>query len=72
MITTILVFLITVLGLLTIAGGVWSLVHLWNQRKRIRIPLRYYGMALGTICGGFAMLGAAQTLRLLLAILAEV
>jgi sulfite exporter TauE/SafE len=37
LITTILSILIAILGLLMIAGAVWSLVHLWNQRKLIRI-----------------------------------
>jgi hypothetical protein len=71
MITSVLVFLIVILGLILIASGVWGFVHLWNQRKRIRIPLRYYGMAVGMICGGVAMCGIAQALRILLFILAE-
>jgi hypothetical protein len=54
-----------------IAGGVWGFVYLWNQRTQTRIPLRYYGMAIGMICGGFAMEGIAQALRLLLILLAE-
>ena len=29
--TTILAWLIAILGLLMIAGGVWDLVDLWNQ-----------------------------------------
>jgi hypothetical protein len=36
-----------------------------DQRPSIRIPLRYYAMAIGMICGGFGMLGIAQALRLL-------
>jgi hypothetical protein len=66
MITIILTFLIAILGLIMIAGGVWGFVYLWNQRTQTRIPLRYYGMAIGMICGGFAMEGIAQALRLLL------
>ena len=31
--TTILAWLITILGLLMIAGGIWDLVDLWNQRS---------------------------------------
>jgi len=72
LITTILIILIAILRLLMIAGGVWSFVHLWNQRKLIRIPLRYYGMAIGMICGGFAMWGIAQALHLLFVLLAVV
>jgi hypothetical protein len=69
--TIILIFLIAILGLIMIASGVWGLLHLWNQRTRFRIPLRYYGMAIGMICGGFAMEGIARALRLLL-VLVEV
>ena len=65
LITTILIILIAILGLLMIAGGVWSFVHLWNQRKLTRIPLRYYGMAIGMICGGFAMWGICAGLTLI-------
>jgi hypothetical protein len=68
MITIILTFLIAILGLIMIAGGVWGFVYLWNQRTQTRIPLRYYGMAIGMICGGFAMGGIAQALRLVVAI----
>ncbi len=62
--TTILAWLIAILGLLMIAGGVWDVVDLWNQRRQTVIPLSNWGMA-GMICGGFCMLGIAQALRLL-------
>jgi len=64
--TFILAFLIGILGLIMIAGGIWGLIHLWNQRTQIRIPLRYYAMAIGAVCGGFAMIGIARALYLLL------
>jgi hypothetical protein len=70
--TTILVWLIAILGIVMIASGVWGFVHLWNQRKRIRIPLRYYGMALGMICGGFGMFGIRQAIRILRVLLVVV
>ena len=63
--TTILAWLIAILGLLMIAGGVWDVVDLWNQRRRTIIPLRNWSVAIGMICGGFGMLGIAQALRLL-------
>jgi uncharacterized membrane protein YidH (DUF202 family) len=65
--TTILAWLIVILGLLMIAGGVWDFVDLWNRRMetRISLSLRYYGLAILIICGGFGMLGIAQALRLL-------
>jgi hypothetical protein len=63
--TTILAWLIAILGLLMIAGGVWDVVDFWNQRRRTVIPLRNWGTAIVIICGGFGMLGIAQALRLL-------
>jgi hypothetical protein len=63
--TTILSWLITILGLLMIAGGIWDGVDLWNQRRQTVIPLSNWGMAIVMICGGFGMLGIAQALRLL-------
>jgi hypothetical protein len=66
--TTILAWLIAILGLLMVAGGVWDVVDLWNQRKQKTIPLRNWGMAIVIICGGFGMLGIAQALRLLRAL----
>jgi hypothetical protein len=64
--TFIFAWLIGILGLIMIAGGIWGFIQLWNQRTRIKIPLRYYGMAFGMACGGFAMIGIARALYLLL------
>jgi hypothetical protein len=64
--TTILAYAIAFLGLIMIAGGIWGLFDLFRQT--VRIPMRYYAMAIGMICGGFAMAGLAQALRLLLII----
>ena len=65
--TTILAYVIAFLGLVMIGGGVWDLLDLLRQRARVQIPVRYYGMAIGTICvGGIG--GIAQALRLLVAI----
>ena len=66
--TTILAYVIAILGLVMIAGGAWGLFDLMSQRTRTQIPLRYYGMAIGMICAGFGMGGIAQALRLLVAI----
>jgi hypothetical protein len=63
--TAILAWLIAILGLLMIAGGIWDVVELWKQRRQTVIPLSKWGMAIGMICGGFGMLGIAQALRLL-------
>jgi hypothetical protein len=62
--STIFAYVIAVLGLVMIVGGVYSFFVLWNDRA----TLRHYAMTVGMICGGFAMGGIAQTLRLLVAI----
>jgi hypothetical protein len=62
MVTNVLIFPIAILGLIMIVAGVRGLVFLWNQRTLMQIPLSYYGMAIGMICGGFGMLGIAQGL----------
>lgn len=59
--TTILAYVIAVLGFVMIVGGVYSFFDLWNERA----TLRHYAMAIGMICGGFAMGGIAQALRVL-------
>jgi hypothetical protein len=42
--------------------------HWSADSVRIKIPLRNYAMAIGMICGGFGMIGIAQSLRVLVAI----
>lgn len=66
--TIILAYVVAILGLVMIAGGVWGLFYLLREGERIQIRLRHYAMAIGMICGGFAMGGIAQALRLLVAI----
>ncbi|MGB6658146.1 MAG: hypothetical protein WBE90_03365 [Xanthobacteraceae bacterium] len=70
MLTTILAYVIAFLGLIMIAAGIWGLFHLLGQTRPI--PLRYYAMAIGMICGGVVMEGVAQTLRILLVLVAAV
>jgi hypothetical protein len=62
--TTILACVIASLGVVMICGGVYSFFDLWNGRA----TLRHYAITIGMFCGGFAMGGIAQTLRLLVAI----
>ena len=66
--TTILAYVIAFLDLLMIGGGIWDLLDLVRHRARTEIPIRYYGMAIGTICVGVGIGGIAQVLRLLVAI----
>ena len=62
--TTILAYVVALMGLVTIAAGVWDLF----AKETARARLRYYAMAIGMISGGLAMGGLAQALRLLLVI----
>ncbi len=62
--TTILAYVIAILGFVMIVGGIYSFVDLWNERA----TLRHYAITIGMICGGFAMGGIAQGLRLLVGI----
>ncbi len=68
MLTIVLVFVSAVAGLVMIAAGVWGGVRLMSERRRIRIPLRYYAIVVGMIGSGIGLLGIAQTLRLLILI----
>ena len=60
--TIILAWVIGVLGLVMIGGGIWGLIDLFRQE--VRAPLKSYGGAVSMICGGVDMLGLAQLLRL--------
>jgi hypothetical protein len=62
--TFILAWVIGLLGLIMIGGGIWGAVD--RYRQAVRAPLKSYGGAISMICGGVAMLGLAQGLRLLL------
>jgi hypothetical protein len=62
--TTILAYGIAVLGFVMICGGVYSFFSLWNERATVRL----YAITIGLFCGGFAMGGIAQALRLMVAI----
>jgi hypothetical protein len=64
--TTILAYVIAILGLVMIGTGAWTLFNLFGERDRGPVPQRYYAMAMAMICVGFAMGGIAQALRLLL------
>ena len=65
--TFILAWVIGFLGLVMIVGGIWGVIDLYRQTERA--PLKSYGGAISMICGGVAMLGVAQLLRLELALI---
>ena len=62
--TLILAWVIGLLGLIMIVGGTWGVVAVSSQP--VQTPLKSYGGAFSMICGGVAMLGVAQALRLLM------
>jgi hypothetical protein len=62
--TTVLAYLIALMGLLMIIVGVWDIF----AKESARAQLRYYALAMGMISGGLALGGLAQALRLLLVI----
>jgi hypothetical protein len=66
--TYILAWAIGLLSLVMIGGGIWGVIDLFRQE--VRAPLKSYGGAVGMVCGGVAMLGVTQALRLLLFLLA--
>jgi hypothetical protein len=69
MLTTILAYVIAAVGLATILAGGWSFVMLTIQdSQRGDLDFRQYAVAIAMIAGGFAMVGIAQALRLLLLI----
>jgi hypothetical protein len=63
MCTTMLAYVIALMGLVMIAVGVWSLFVLEAEET---VPLTDYLIAIGMISGGLGMGGLAQALRLLL------
>ena len=58
--TLILAWVIGLLGLVMIGGGIWGVIDLFRQE--VRAPLKSYGGAVSMICGGVAMLGVMQLL----------
>jgi hypothetical protein len=60
-ITTILAFLLVVMGLVMIAGGTWTFFILITEEEQV--ALAEYAIAIGTISGGLGMAGLAQALK---------
>jgi hypothetical protein len=64
--TTVLAYVIAFMGVVTALGGLYGLFVLLIET--VRIPLRYYALAIAMIAGGVGMVGIAQALRLLVEI----
>ena len=65
--TTVLAYVIAAVGLLMVVSGAWGLFVL--NSAEIDIALGDVGIVFGLIGGGFAMIGLARALRLLLVFL---
>ena len=64
--TTVLAYLIAFVGLLILIFGMWGFIVL--NSVEFGVPLTAYATVFGLIGGGFAMIGVAQALRLLLVV----
>jgi hypothetical protein len=64
--TTVLAYVIAALGLLMLIFGIWGLLVLNNAE--IDVALADEAIMVGLAGGGFAMIGVAQALRLLLVV----
>jgi hypothetical protein len=71
--TTVLAFLILLMGFITFAAGAFGALMLLFEEmsKTERVQFRYYAMVVGLISGGLGLIGIGQGLRLLLLILGK-
>jgi hypothetical protein len=71
--TTVLAYLIMLMGFITFLGGLFGalLLIFEEMAKTGRVPFRYYGMMVGLISGGLGMIGIGQGLRLLLLLIGK-
>jgi hypothetical protein len=71
--TTVLAYLILLMGFATfLAGAFGALLLLFEEvSKTGRVPFRYYAMMIGLLSGGLGLIGIGQGLRLLLLILGK-
>jgi hypothetical protein len=66
--TTVLAYVIVLMGFITFASGALGAMILLFEEvgKTERVPWRYYAMVVGLISCGLSMMGIGQGLRLLL------
>ena len=67
--TTILAYVIALVGFVTIAVGAWDIIILLTDAPVEEVSLSDLAMAVGIVAGGFGLIGLAQALRLLAEIL---
>ncbi len=66
MFTIILSYVVAAAGLVMIAAGAWGVYTLRSEKGGVQPHRIYYAIMIGLICGGIALFGIAQALRLLL------
>ena len=71
--TTVLAYVILLMGFITLLGGLFgALILIFEEvAKTGHVPFRYYAMMVGLISGGLGMIGIGQGLRPLLLILGK-
>jgi hypothetical protein len=71
--TTVLAYLIMLMGFITFLGGLFgALILVFEEVAETgRVPFRYYAMMVGLISGGLGMIGIGQGLRLLLLLIGK-
>ena len=65
--TTVLAYVIAIVGLALIAAGSWD-IYLLSNEQTFDVTLSDYETPIRMIAGGLAMIGVAQALRLLLVV----
>ena len=71
--TTVLAYLIMLMGFITFLGGLFgALILVFEEVAETgRVPFRYYAMMVGLISGGLGLIGIGQGLRLLLLLIGK-
>ena len=65
--TTVLAYVIAIVGLALIAAGAWD-IYLLSNEQTFDVTFSDYETPIRMIAGGLAMIGVAQALRLLLVV----
>jgi TRAP-type C4-dicarboxylate transport system permease small subunit len=65
--TTIVAYVIALVGFVTIAVGAWDIIILLTDAPVEEVSLSDLAIAVGIVAGGFGLIGLAQALRLLVA-----
>jgi hypothetical protein len=72
MYTTILAWVIIILGIVSIVTGAWGGWILVRHSRFGAPPMRYWGFSVAMVAGGVGLVGVGQGLRLLLLIFGRI